>query len=224
MLEQILRDRSDSYATEGFQDLLCFEPGCARPAGPISVKNELPVAELDRNEKMLAGGWSPPSGGRYSLVRILTLVDRFYKAEARLPVDGIELLSWHLAATRTPEQIQALADLPPDVMFGILAPVINPATGRPYESLNSNTWHQYGAYIGPDDSPEVFTATLGVRPERYSELRPGEALPKLWRIRVFGSERNETVTDKIIIVKQPGHQTVANTAGGETTAPCESCP
>lgn len=218
---------------EGFADIEVIAPAISQcvpkleerggpPCSLLSFEREIP-AGMSREESMLLGGWSCPTGNGTDLVETLALAKSYWSVNGRWPRDGRELVVQRIVDTINHPANQGMEKMTPVQKLGRLMAGINPVTGGWFESFDNPQWHASGIYFEHLDGDQAFRDFFRATRQEYA-LRNGEPVPTLWRITVFGTEPGKVLFSKIITSRQhPPNATavgVAETPGN----PCQAAP
>jgi hypothetical protein len=140
-------------------------------------------------------GWRLPSGMPVTFVDLLMPVDQYYVQNHKLPENGLETTPELL----TPEGYGKFMALAPAAKLHDYRFILNPVSGKFYDSYQSKDWTPGGINITIIDDPKVVE-------EQYSDLRVPVGLGldlsgkkekphEVWLVRFYGEQPGSVIWD-----------------------------
>lgn len=151
-------------------------------------------AQLTEKDYGVLLAWKLPDGMPVTIVHTMMVVDRYYQKHHALPSSGLEAMPRLL----TPEGYSHFMALAPEAKLHDYRFIINPISGKFYESYQSQQWTPGGINITIIDDPSIVA-------EQYAELRVPvgylgldgevESPHAIWLVRFYGETPGSVIWD-----------------------------
>jgi hypothetical protein len=177
------------------------------PGAPFSVEaDQLQPALYSENElKLMAGRYN--GAGRTDLSHVLSIACGFKKYNGVLPKDGAELLAW-LWENETSEA-ERVSKLSRSQQFTELNALVNPVTGKLYESFQAEAWSpgavSFRELTDLKEIDKAFVDAFGWTPGDGGLVTEMPNFLSVWEIKLYGEEPDEVLGVRPVITMKP-HQ------------------
>jgi hypothetical protein len=142
-------------------------------------------------------GWCYGDEGFSSLAVLHLLINNFRNANGAMPKDSGELLAW-LWRNKT-DEADRVSHLPTEQQYVELASLINPVTGRFFESFEATEWTPGGVWLRQLNSIDEVYDAFGDRPGAERALLT--AVKSTWLITLWGDTPKERLGDHPLVIE-----------------------